>query len=266
MPIGNSYRPGLFTWPETHTSLVPGLFSGPIALYQCGAAIDDVRHVRERLDVVDDSRASEGADDRGEWRPVARVATLAFERFQQRAFLAADVRARALMRPDVHAVAGAHYVLADVARGACVSERRIDAALLHGEFAAQVNVRGMRADRAAGDQDALDDAVRIVFELIAIGEGARLALIAIDADVNRFFRILGNKTPLHSRRKRRAAASAEIRVLDFVDDVVGRHLEECLARGLVAVVRQVHVELAKIRDIQPAGQYPFHVSPVRPFE
>src|SRR3984957_10152675 len=160
-----------------------------------GAAIDDVRHVRQRLNVVDDGRTSEGADDRGEWRPVARVATLAFERFQQRAFLAADVRAGAFMRPDVHSVAGAHDILADVARRARVGEGHIHAALLHGKFAAHVDVRVMRADRAARDQDSLNNAVRIVFELIAIGEGARLALVAIDADVNRFLGIFGDEAP-----------------------------------------------------------------------
>src|SRR6266436_1942518 len=53
-----------------------------------------------------------------------------------------DDDARALMRPDVDTVAGAHYVFADVACGARFGEGRIDAALLHGEFAAQVNVRG----------------------------------------------------------------------------------------------------------------------------
>jgi len=165
---------------------------------------------------------------------------------------ASAVRARAFMRPDVHAVARPHHVLADVARGARLSQRRVHAALLHGEFAAHIDVRVMRADRAARDEDPLDDGVRIVFELVAIGEGARLALVAVDTNVNRLLRFLRDEAPFDAGWKRRAAASAKIRVLDLVDNVFGRHVE-CLAQRFVSAVGEVHVELFKVRDVQPAS-------------
>src|SRR5437773_1920666 len=55
-----------------------------------GAAIDDVRHLRDRLDVVHDRRHAEGALDGGEGRLDLRPALLALERRDQARLLAAD--------------------------------------------------------------------------------------------------------------------------------------------------------------------------------
>src|ERR1700675_2611147 len=118
----------------------------------------------------------------------------------------------------------------------------------------------MRADSEARDHDTLDDAVRIELQLVAIREGAGLALVGVAAQVDRLLRVLRDEAPLDAGRKRRATAPAKIRVLDLVDDLLGLHLEQRLAQRLVSAVADVDVELAKIRDIQPASQYPFHVN------
>ena len=60
-----------------------------------GAVLDDVRDVRERLDVVDQRRALVEALVGGERRLQPRVAALALERVEQRGLLAADVGAGA---------------------------------------------------------------------------------------------------------------------------------------------------------------------------
>ena len=56
----------------------------------------------------------------------------------------------------------------------------------------------MQSDRAANNQNALDDAVWIVFELIAIGEGAGLALVGIATYVDRLLRLLRNEAPVRA--------------------------------------------------------------------
>ena len=62
------------------------------------AIANDRRHRAERLDVVQHRGALERAGDRRKRRPDARDAALAFERFEQRRFLAALVRAGAGVR------------------------------------------------------------------------------------------------------------------------------------------------------------------------
>ena len=86
------------------------------------AHLHDVRHRRQRLDVVDDGRLRVEALDRGERRPDARHAALALERLEQRGLLAADVRARAAVHDDVAVEAGAEDVLAEEALGARVGD------------------------------------------------------------------------------------------------------------------------------------------------
>ena len=75
---------------------------------------DDVLHGAERLDVVDDGRAHVEAEHRREIRRLdARIGPLAFERFDEAGFLAANVSARAAMNVDFQIVAGAEDVLAE---------------------------------------------------------------------------------------------------------------------------------------------------------
>ena len=80
---------------------MPGLFSVPRALEPLDAALEDVRHVRERLDVVHRRRHAEGAVLRRERRLLARLALLAFERLEQAGLFAADVGAGAAVHDDV---------------------------------------------------------------------------------------------------------------------------------------------------------------------
>src|SRR5690606_5145604 len=86
---------GLVDMPAHAEQLRAGRGLGAHRLKPLGSTLDDVRDAAERLDVVDDRRAREGAGDRGEWRLVARPAALAFDGFEQAGFLAADISARA---------------------------------------------------------------------------------------------------------------------------------------------------------------------------
>src|SRR5436190_21198 len=76
------------------------------------AALQDRRGDGDRLDIVDSGGAAVEADRGGEGGFEARLALLAFEAFEQRRFLAADVGARAAVQVHVDVVAGAAGVLA----------------------------------------------------------------------------------------------------------------------------------------------------------
>src|SRR5690606_27639570 len=77
-----------------------------------GAVPDDVRHGRDRLDVVDRRGHAEGADGRGERRLDAWLAAAALERVHEARLFTADVGARAAVQRDVDVDAGAEDVLA----------------------------------------------------------------------------------------------------------------------------------------------------------
>ena len=87
-----------------------GALLGAEAAEPLGALAQDVRHVREGLDVVHRGRHAEGAVLRREGRLLARLALLALERLEQPGLLAADVGAGAALsrttscaKPRAHA-------------------------------------------------------------------------------------------------------------------------------------------------------------------
>ena len=69
------------------------------------AAAQDVGHHRDRLDVVDGGRAAVEPDIGRERRLQPRQALLAFEAFEQRGLLAADVGAGAVVDVEVEVAA-----------------------------------------------------------------------------------------------------------------------------------------------------------------
>ena len=93
-------------------SLVPTLFGRAEGGEPRGAAPHDVGHDRDGLDIVHRGRAAIEADVGREWRLQPRHALLAFEAFEQRGFLAADIGAGAVMHIEVEVVA-VDVVLAD---------------------------------------------------------------------------------------------------------------------------------------------------------
>ena len=79
--------------PDTQNSLVPADPGVPTAANAGPPVEDDVEHVDQRLDVVDDRRLAEEAGLDRERRLVARLAAQPLDRIEQRGFLAADVGA-----------------------------------------------------------------------------------------------------------------------------------------------------------------------------
>src|SRR2546427_385398 len=116
------------------------------------------------------------------------------------------------------------------------------------ELAADVDVGGVAADGVRGDDDALEELVGVVLDDLAVLEGARLALVGVDGEIDGLLALLGQKAPLHAGREAGAAPPAEVRGLHHLDQLLGRAGRERLARRRVAAVLEVHVQLAESRD------------------
>ena len=76
-------------------------------------------------------------------------------------------------------------------------------------------------DHPGGDQHAFDEAVRIALEIVAVLEGAGLALVGVDREQARR-RLGAHQRPFAAGRKAGAAEAAQSGVADHLDDVVAR--------------------------------------------
>ena len=134
-----------------------------------------------------------------------------------------------------------HIVFADQLRLIGLIDRRLQALALAHEFAANIDVAGMRAHREAGDQAALNQMLRIVAHNVAILAGAGLRFIGIDHKVMRpLLHLFRHEGPFQAGRKTRAAASSQSGFLDDIDNRLGALLQDrfgaiprsALARGI----------------------------------
>jgi hypothetical protein len=167
------------------------------------------RHVAERLDVVDRGRALPRALDRREWRLESRLRALAFERLEQRGFLARLVGAGAAMQVDLAVETRTLDVLSDEAGLPGIVD-----GLLHGreqvlELTANVDVGGFRSNRVAANHAPLDEHVGIALHQEVILEGTRLALVGVADDELGLRRFLVDELPLEAGREAGAAAAAQ---------------------------------------------------------
>ena len=197
------------------------LGAGVVGLADAGeprrpAAQDVARH-RDRFDVVDRGRRAVEADVGRERRLQARLALLALEALQQRRLLAADVGAGAVVDVEVE-VPAVDVVLADQLGLVGLVDRRLQLLALADELAAHVDVAGVRAHREGGEQRALDQQMRIMPHDLAVLAGAGLRLVGVDHEIGRPRIALGHERPLEAGREARAAAAAQARRLDLVDD------------------------------------------------
>ena len=98
--------------------------------------------------------------------------------------------------------------------------------------------------------------MRIALHQQVIFERARLALVGVADDVARFD-LLIDELPLHAGRKPGAAAAAQTRRFDELDDLVGLLAERCLQR-VVAAVLQIEVERERVRLAHVFGEDRVH--------
>ena len=209
-------------------SLVPVLLGRPIAGEPRRAAPHDVGHDRDRLDVVDRGRTAVQAHVGRKRRLEPRLALLALEALEQRHLLAADIGAGAVMDVEVEIVA-VDVVLAEQLRVIGLVDRGLQALALADELAAHIDVAGAAIHRAAGDQAALDEQMRIVPHDLAVLAGAGLGFVGVDDEIMRpVADRLGHERPFQAGREAGAAAAAQARGLHLVDDGVAALLQDRL--------------------------------------
>ena len=210
--------------------------------------LEHLRHVRDRLDVVDQRRRRVEALDRGERRLRSRLPALAFERLEQRRLLAADVRAGAAMDHQVD--------VAEQPGAACLLERGREDVVLGRVLAADVDEDVPRLDRVRRDQAALDQPVRDAQHDLAVLERARLRLVGVHRQVDRLRDLVRRRDEarLAAGREERAAAAAQVRLDQLIRHVVRRHRARALelrvaADGAVRVdVRERRLDRVREHD------------------
>src|SRR5690606_26905252 len=117
-------------------------------------------------------------------RAMARIAALALDTLEHRRLLAADVGAGAAAQPQI----------ARRRQPGRLDFRDLpEQDLAHGRvFVAQVDVDRLGLDRPRGDQRALEEAVRIALQVVAVLDRAGLALVGVDREVARLRLLLTN--------------------------------------------------------------------------
>jgi hypothetical protein len=186
------------------------------------AAAADGGRDSDSLDVGDGRRAAEEADVGREGRLEARLALLALDALDERGLLAADVRARATVEVDVERVAGPARVLAEVAGLVRLGDRLLDVGRLLEELAANVDVRGGRVHRAAGDEAALDELVRVAAHNLAVLARARLALVRVHDEVAWAAGTRQSAYKLAAKSRKEQDASSCVKAASRTKEKVGR--------------------------------------------
>ena len=199
-----------------------------------GAAAQDGRRHRDRLDVVDRRRRAVETHARRKRRLHPRHALLALEDFEHRRLFAADIGARAVMDVEIERKA-VDVVLADQPGFIGLVDGRLEPLALEDVFAAEIDVGRVRPHGERGDERALDQRVRIVAQDLAVLAGARLGFVGVDDEIVRPLRIdgLGHERPFEAGRESRAAATAQARGLHLRDDPVASLVDDRL--GVVPI-------------------------------
>ena len=128
-------------------------------------------------------------------------------------------------------------VLAQVAGRVALVDRRLQPLVAERIFVAQIDVGRRGPGGVAAEDDPFEDLMRIVLHQDAIVERARLALVGVDAHVDRAGMVLGQEGPFQPGGKAGPAAAAELAGLDHFDDSAGRHSASDLLSGPVAAGR-----------------------------
>src|SRR6185369_5578137 len=219
---------------------------GAYAGVPVGAAFDDLRHVGPGLHVVEVARLVADAGDRRADVLGPRLRRQAFDGTHQRARFARDEDADVEMQLDVEVEARTEDVFAEQSVFPGLRERLLDVLDQLRRVVAGVDVALMRADREGADDQAFEYLVRIAGEEGPVHERAGLAFVTVDDDVLFVAGRILRGFPFLPGGEAAAATAAQIGLLHFVDDLVGRHLEQRLGQRRIAAHRKIVVDAHRI--------------------
>ena len=175
-----------------------------------GAAPQDRRHDGDGFDIVDRGRAAIEAGARRKWRLQARLALLAFQRLDQRGFLATDIGTCPAVKIDVELPARFGGIVAKKAGGISFVDGGLKAARLVHEFTTDIDIGGMCPHRETGDHTAFQQLVRLVPDDIAVLACAGFGLIGINHKiVGTRADFLGHEGPFQAGRETCTAAATK---------------------------------------------------------
>ena len=225
---------------------VPGQGEDPEALGPLGAvgrevrgpAVEDVRHGRDGLDVVDHRGAGVQPGHRRERRLQPGLAAEALQRVQQRGLLAADIGARPGVHDHLEVEPGTEDVGAQVTGLVGLGHGEVQPADHVQHLAAHVDEGPVRVDGVAGDHDALDQRLRVVQQGRHVFAGPGLRLVGVHHQVVRLVAALRDEPPLQAGGEAGPAAAAQHGVLHGLHDLV-RLQGQGLGQGAVPAVALV---------------------------
>lgn len=124
------------------------------------------------------------------------------------------------MDDEVEVQSAAEDVLAEISRVVRLAHGLVQSAQHGDDLTAQIDERVLRADGVAGDDDALDEGMRVGEEERDVLAGPGLRFIGVDHEVVGFAVALGDELPLHARGEACAAPAAQAGFLDVGDEFV----------------------------------------------
>ena len=229
----------------------------PLRSPPLGSTLEHERHAGDALHIVHHGGAAEDADHRGERRLEAGLAGLPFERLDERRLFAADVGARAAMDVDVEVQSAAQDVLAQQAGRIEFGDGRLHALRRKHQLAAHVDVGCLEAEREAGDDAALHEAMGVALHDEAVLEGARLALVGVDDEVLGHVGPLGQEGPLGAHGEAGATATAEVRLDELRHHRAALHPEDLL-QALESTMLLVDRQRVGLLHMPVGGDDAFH--------
>ena len=110
-------------------------------------------------------------------------------------------------------------------------------------FGTHVDVAFVSLHGIGCDQHTFDHLVRDTLHNGTVHECTGIPFVAVAYDVAFFFLLGGNLFPLGSCPESAAAATSEIRFINFVYDVIRLHIKKCFRQGLISAGSDVFVDV-----------------------
>jgi hypothetical protein len=226
------------------------------------ADAQDLEHVDQRFDVVDDRGFAEHTGLHRERRLVSRLAAESFDRVEDRGLFPADVRAPAFTDLDVEVEPVTQDVFSEEPASACRVDSVHQALVGQRIFTAQVNEAFLATGGIGRDGHGLDQPEGISFHQGPVLEGAGLRFIRVADQVMRPHRLARHRVPLPPRGKRRASPPHQLRVVDFADHTFRAQIDRP-PKGLVAAGRAILIQTRGIDGVDPPEQPQIRVTCLR---
>ena len=230
-----------------------------VGLAEIGKALaalaQNVGNAGEGFGVVDGGRLAVEAETGRKRRLVARLPLFAFQRFQQRRFFAANIRAVAVVVKQVKRKAAVQNVVAQIARAARLLHLALHVLVDLPDFAVDVVVAAHRAHNVARENHPLNQLVGVAAHNVAVFKSAGLALVAVAHQIHIGRQAAGNERPFKSGGKTRAAASAQARFFHRRQQLFRRRFfRHHFFQGAIAARLAIGGEVGQIR-LHPARKH-----------